>query len=44
VKRDPSPRVSVAVESVDDIESLLTFADDIVLPVWAFDDLGNGCG
>lgn len=39
VKRDPSPRVSVAVESVDDIESLLTFADDIVLPAWAFDDL-----
>jgi hypothetical protein len=37
--RDPSPRVSVAVHAVDDIEPLLTIADDIVLPAWRFDDL-----
>jgi hypothetical protein len=36
---DPPPRVSVAIAAIEDIEPLLTIADDIVLPAWRFDDL-----
>lgn len=38
-KRDPAPRVSVVVDSVEGFEPLLAFADDVVLPAWRFDDL-----